>query len=372
MKKNNQKVSFFVAKKALLINFTGSSYHWGCYGTSIEIYHSLIERNYYVEIVNVDVTHFLSPTIEKILEFDDKDFYKRFCKINTPLTNSISQSDIIVVNGEGTLHSLGKAPLNLLYIMYISKKYLGKKVHLINFSCFPNGDLSMPEGATSIYPAIFKNLDIIAPRDHITKDILQQSGIRANQSFDCLPRFLNRYNLVNCHEPKGNILVTGGVYFNENRYEMMVNFVHYFLRKNIPVKFLLGAHFSPAFEDIKLQQRLKENPNLTKLEIVKASSIEEWIGEFKSASFLFSARFHHSIAALSIGTPFRYLRSNTPKIDAALETINEDVEEFVINENQNSTLINVAENSLLHSLSIKSEERVKNMLSLAKNNFITL
>ena len=43
MKQNDKKTSFLAAKKALLINFTGSSYHWGCYGTSIEIYHSLIE-----------------------------------------------------------------------------------------------------------------------------------------------------------------------------------------------------------------------------------------------------------------------------------------------------------------------------------------
>ena len=372
MKQNDKKTSFLAAKKALLINFTGSSYHWGCYGTSIEIYHSLIEKNYYVEIINVDVTHFLSPTIEKISDFDDQNFFNKFCKINTPLINSISQSDIIVVNGEGTLHRLGKAPLNLLYIMHISKKHMGKKVHLINFSCFPNGDTSMPEGSTAIYPAIFQDLDIITPRDHITKEILQKSGIRVNQSFDCLPRFLNRYKLLNCHNPKGNILVTGGVTFNDNRYELMVEFINYFLKNNISVKFLLGAHFSPALEDIKLQQRLKENPKLTNLKVIQTYSMEEWIYEFKSASFLFSARFHHTIAALSVGTPFKFLKSNTPKIEAALETINEDIKKFVINETQNDLLIDAAETSLSNSLSIKSKDRVNNMLSLANNNFLDL
>ena len=34
-------------KNCLLLNFTVDGYHWGCYGTSIELYDSLIERGYY-------------------------------------------------------------------------------------------------------------------------------------------------------------------------------------------------------------------------------------------------------------------------------------------------------------------------------------
>ena len=100
--------------------------------------------------------------------------------------------------------------------------------------------------------------------------------------------------------------------------------------------------------------------------------MRQWIDEFKSASFLFSARFHHSISALSIGTPFRYFDSNTPKINAILETIDEDVNDFYVKDNDIDTLINSAEKCLDHSASIKSKKRLKTMISLANENFIGL
>ena len=370
--KMTKNLSFLNAKKALLLNFTASSYHWGCYGTSMEIYQSLLEENYYVEIISVDFTHCTSPTVEKISDFDDQEFFKNFRQENLSLVQSIYHSDIIIVNGEGTLHRLGKGSLNLLYFMHISKKYFNKKIHLINFSCFPNGDESSPEGNTKIYPAIFCHLDTITPREKITNKILESSGIRAKQSFDCLPRFLSRHNYTNCHKPKGNILVTGGVHFNERRYKLLLNFIEFFLKKDVPVTFLLGAHFSPAQEDLMLQKRLKENPDLSSLRIAQAQSMEQWVDEFKTASFLFSARFHHSIAALSIGTPFRYLSSNTPKIPAALETIDENYNDFCIDENDGMALIDAAEKTLSKPTSISSEARVKRMLSLANVNFVNL
>jgi len=372
MNKKNQKSSFLKAKKALLLNFTGSSYHWGCYGTSMEIYQSLLDRNYYVEIIPVHVTHHTSPTVEKITDFDDREFFKKFRQANSSLVQSIHQSDVVIVNGEGTLHRLSKGSLNLLYFMVISKKYLNKKIHLINFSCFPNGDASIPEGSTKVYPAVFRLLDTITPREQITNKILASSGIKTKQSFDCLPRFLDRHDYTNSHKPSGNILVTGGVNFQDKRYKLMLNFINFFIKKGVPVTFLLGAHFSPAQEDLMLQKHLKENPDLSNLRIIEAQSMKQWIDEFKTASFLFSARFHHSIAALSIGTPFRYLSSNTPKISAALETIDETLEDFYIDDGQDIDLIDAAEKTLSSPSSITSEKRVDAMLSLANENFVNL
>ena len=230
----------------------------------------------------------------------------------------------------------------------------------------------MPVGNTKIYPSILNYLDKIAPRDHISNEILSTSGVKTAQSFDCLPRFLARYGEENSHAPTGNILVTGGVSFQESRYELLVDFINHFLKKNVRVKFLLGAHFSPAGEDVTLQKKLEENTNLANLEVVHAQSMQQWIDEFKSASFLFSARFHHSIAALSIGTPFRYFSSNTPKIDAILETIGENVNEFYLADNGTDKLIDAAEECVYGSASIKSKKRLKTMLSMANNNFIDL
>lgn len=367
-----KKLSFLEPKKAVLVNFTGSSYHWGCYGTSMEIYHSLLEKNYYVQTVDVGVTHGTRPTVKNLSDFDDLEFFNRFKRSNPFVVQSLSETDVVVVNGEGTLHRLSKGSLNLLYIMYMCKKFLNKKVHLINFSCFPNGDATLPKDSTTIYPRVLKFMDKIATRDIVSNGLLSHSGVETTQSFDCLPRFLARYGEENTHAPNGNILVTGGVKFDDNRHETMVDFIHHFLEKNVKVTFLSGAQFSPAGEDMRLQKKLKEDPNLSDLKFVHAQSMRQWIDEFKSASFLFSARFHHSIAALSIGTPFRYFDSNTPKINAILETIDEDANDFYVKDNDKDTLINSAEKCLDKAASIKSKKRLQTMISLANENFIGL
>jgi len=368
--KSDNICSFLTAKKAILLNFTGNTYHWGCYGTSMELYHSLLERNYYVDLVSVATIHALSPTPERSSDFHNKEFFKKFYESNQALVSSLLHSDIIVVNGEGTLHRVTKNSLALLYIIFISKIYLNKKIFLINFSCFPNGDNSLPNSISNIYLDVLKYVDMIAPRDCITHKILLESGIESTQAFDCLPRFLQRYKLVNSHEPKGYILVAGGIYFSKQRVQFLENFIAYFLEKNVPVKFLCGAQFHPASDDLVLQKKLKENPKIEKLEIIQASSMLEWINEFKFASFFFSARFHHSIASLSLGTPFKFLSSHTPKINSAVETLGEDVEKYLVKEKMFDFLIDSAEQALAQSISFKSEKRVEKMLSLADKNFI--
>ena len=113
--------SYLNTKKALLINFTGDSYHWGCYGTSMEIYQSLLEQNYYVEIIPVFKTHSASPTVEKIEDFNSQNFFKDFCQSNQDLVQSMYQSDIIIVNGEGTLHRISKR-ISKFTIFYANKQ----------------------------------------------------------------------------------------------------------------------------------------------------------------------------------------------------------------------------------------------------------
>ena len=72
------------------------------------------------------MTHNTSPTVEKIDDFDDPHFFS-ISGFKSIIIQSIYKSDIIIVNGEGTLHRISKASLNLLYFMFISKKYFGKK-----------------------------------------------------------------------------------------------------------------------------------------------------------------------------------------------------------------------------------------------------
>ena len=120
-------------------------------------------------MVDVNVTHSLSPTITNFADFDDESFVNRFNQENSSLILSIIEAEVVVVNGEGTLNRISKGSLNLLFIMYISKKFFNKKVHVINFSCFPNGDASIPTGKSLIYPSVSKHMDRVMVRDHLSK-----------------------------------------------------------------------------------------------------------------------------------------------------------------------------------------------------------
>ena len=82
-------------KKALLINFTADAYHWGCYGTSMEIYTTLIESGYFIETRSVYEVHTLKPTPQNNNEFHDNNFFKKYSEENQDLCRSISNLSLI-------------------------------------------------------------------------------------------------------------------------------------------------------------------------------------------------------------------------------------------------------------------------------------
>lgn len=367
MSKN--KLSFLNSKKALIINFTGDTEHWGCYGTSLEIYQTLIQNDYYIETISVKTIHNLSPTIDSGKDLLNKKFFEIFYKKNKSICNSLSSSDDIYINGEGTLHGLKKGPLNLLYLIFIAKKIFNKNTFLINFSIFPNDNLSSNLRSDSIYTYILKQVDRICVRETISQNILKKNNINSVLGFDCLPRFLFRHNLTNIHNPSGYVLIAGGVVLNEERIIFYKKFINYLISQNIPIRFLLGAKSFKSKEDEKLKNILFDNFSTSDFIIVEAANLKEWINAFKNASFFFSARFHHTIAALCVGTPFNYLESNVPKIGAMLETLKENNAEIKTTEDGLNFLNQSCINSIKNNVTIKSQNRINTMINLAKNNF---
>jgi polysaccharide pyruvyl transferase WcaK-like protein len=355
-------------KKAIILNFTADSYHWGCHGTALEIYQTLIEQNYYVDTVSVGVTHTLTPTVAKNTDFDDVLFFENFKKNNFDLCARIYSSDVVVVNGEGTLHRINKGPLNLLYMIYISKKYFGKKVHLINFSCFPNGDATSMKKETSIYASIIRNIDSVVVREEVSKNILNEAGVSATLGFDCLPRWLNRSGFLNSHEPKDYLLISGGVKLTEKHlyyYEQIMNWATKSKKK---IKYLTGAKSLNAPEDLKFWNWL-EGKYKNQIELIDAKTFEEWAMAIKCASFLLSSRFHHTVAALAIGTPMASFVSNTPKIQAILELLNKTNACVDLNEKGLESIKADIEHSINGVVTDRSAARVSKMIELSENNF---
>ena len=86
--------------------------------------------------------------------------------------------------------------------------------------------------------------------------------------------------------------------------------------------YLTGAKSHPAGEDKAIYGWMKDE--IPHLELYFATNISDWLSRIASATGLVSGRFHHTLAAATLGTPVVAFPSNTPKIPAICEMLNLD------------------------------------------------
>ncbi len=131
---------------------------------------------------------------EQLSDFDDPDFFRQSCQNNRLLFELMALGDIIVINGEGSLHHLTPTARALLYLAYAAKRYLNKPVHIINHSVYPDNTRKPTHNvAFELYTKVYQQLDFIAIREHISQRLMQSMGIDTQLSFDCLPLALTNF-----------------------------------------------------------------------------------------------------------------------------------------------------------------------------------
>jgi hypothetical protein len=299
---------------ALILNFTGNVYHWGCHGTSSEIYQSLLERGYQVNWHDVRSTHALTPHPESEADFGSVAFVATFFKIHPYLEFALTDADVVVVNGEGTLHRSFRPPLNLLFLMHAARNIFRKPVHLINHSFFPSGGEAPDTTADGLYGRVARTLTRVVPREPASRRFLARLGVDCPQGFDCLPRFIARHGFTGASRPAGPLLLSGGVNMNAETAARVAAAVRPHLETGRRAFFLAGAKGFPAPEDARIHEWMRAG--LPELEWLETRTMGAWLEAIGSASCLVSGRYHHSLAAATLGTPFVAFPSNTPKVDA--------------------------------------------------------
>ena len=90
--------------------------------------------------------------------------------------------------------------------------------------------------------------------------------------------------------------------------------------KGYKVRFLYSVVSNPSKDDDKLINYIEKHL-VNKWEVIDAKSLDEWLSHIESASLLVLGRFHHTIAAACLGTPFIALDSNTPKIEGLIQSL---------------------------------------------------
>lgn len=355
--------------RALLLNDTSYWYHWGCTCTSLALHQGLREAGYVVESVPITVVNGLSAMPRGIEDFDSEAFFQAFCAAHPALLEQLRRCDVVVVNGEGTLHGLGHSAVALLYLMHLAKHWLGKNTQVINHSCYP-ADVPPQERelADAVYRKVYSGLDRVVVRESRSAAELNRLGIAAAEGFDCLPLFVLGGEVAK--EARGKrIVIAGTVALTEDYVSMMVELAESALTRGYELDVLVGANAYLAQDDMQfvnaLHRRLRGRYRL-----VAATDETQWLEALGRAALLVSGRFHHTIAAACLGTPFLVGASNTDKIAGLLERLDIKPDDVWISPERPAEAVSRLERLLrTPEVAVVSDSTRERLLELAGRNF---
>ncbi len=313
---------------ALLMGDTSAWYHWGCSCTSLGIHAELRERWQRVHSLPMHRMAELAGLPASVEDFDSDQVFASFAAANAELVATVEQCDRVYVNGEGTLHGTGPAAVTLLYLMHIARTRLDREVHLINHSSYPDDNKESADSpAAGLYRQVLSQLDFVGVREPESFRLLADLDVEAVQSFDCLPLFLERhYRPVESNDkeagavPRRVIVAGSAAWGSTDAVDALGGFLGALKERDFEPVVLLGAARYLAADDVIFAERLaKAAPG--SFEVNLASGELDWLRAIDEAALLVSGRFHHTIAAAFLNTPFLVMESNTPKISGLLEAL---------------------------------------------------
>jgi chemotaxis methyl-accepting protein methylase len=310
--------------KVALLNDTYGYYHWGCTATSGAIRKRLCQLGFEVHPIPFVYTVKFDSLPERLDQFDDPKFFRQAQDDHPELFDTLAGVDAVVVNGEGSLHRIRRISLALLYLAHASKFHLGRKVHLINQSAYPEVRRSPIDSQPfQLYRHVFKHLDSIAFREHVSHRLFHDQGIEGALSFDCLPLTLAEEYQPEPRSDARKIVVAGSSAFPQERIADLADFMQAARTEGYEIEVLVGGKDNPDPEDAEFVQALRQQ-SFTDWKLVDATSLEQWCDCLNSASLFVSGRFHHTIAATFLGTPCVVMEGNTLKNEALTESFGYD------------------------------------------------
>lgn len=322
--------------KVLLINDTTKWYHFGCTATSTALIDGIKRLGHTVTSLPITETYKIkfAPTTKS--GFLDKLSYQKFIDGNPDLIDLIKSHDAVIFNGEGTLHGINPAPVSLLYLAYIAKKELGKHVEILNHSAYPQHDTSLGDTQeVAIYKLVYHTIDFASIREPVSFNTMVRLGAKVGECFDCMPLYIRDHYIKSNIKHPNELLIAGSatwLQINIPSHERgnvedftqglsgFNQYVQEMSSRGFKIKFLYGADSFPAKDDREFVEYMRKQFQVN-WEIYEATSLDDWLRTIEEATLLVSGRFHHTIAAASLGTHFIALNSNTPKIEGLMQIL---------------------------------------------------
>jgi polysaccharide pyruvyl transferase WcaK-like protein len=191
--------------------------------------------------------------------------------------------------------------------------HLGKDVQIVNHSCYPDDSAEPGESDVwRLYLKVYRTMSHVAIREPVSFALMSRAGIAATQSFDCLPLTVARHGAARWEPRRDDVVLAGSAALRDEDLPPWVEFVERLGATGRRVRVLIGASMYPADDDAGFLHRLSAGVSRP-VEIVRAASLADWLDTIAGAAAVVSGRFHYSIAAAALGTPFVLLGSNSPK-----------------------------------------------------------
>ena len=307
--------------RTLLINDTSYWYHWGCSCTSLAIREQLGAQGRAVCGLPIDRLTSLQPLPASCEQLDNAAFFARFQQTNADLCALIADADEVIINGEGSLHGATHTSISLLYLAWIARRYLDRPVRIINHSCYPAGNARITGNAVEdFYRQVYQSLDAVVVREPVSAALLEKLGIPVRVGFDCLPLYAQAHGDSIRRDAGDQLLIAGSVAAGPGMVEACAHLAIAGRKAGLQPAFLFGANANLAADDREFARLLSHATGGT-IELCHTTSEAAWLSAIASARLLVSGRFHYSIAAAWLGTPFIALDSNTPKMDGLMQTL---------------------------------------------------
>ncbi|WP_127476410.1 tetratricopeptide repeat protein [Sulfurivermis fontis] len=307
--------------RVLLLNDTSYWYHWGCTGTSLALHEGLRTAAGALLSVPIRTMQHLAALPGRPEQFDDEAIYARFRAANPALLRMLEETERVVVNGEGSLHGRSALVLGLLYTAYIAKTRLAREVHIVNHSCFPTDDRPLQgDPLTGLYAQVYRCMDRVVVRERLSARTVTALGAQAVQGFDCLPLFIERHWPGRHTDGGGRVVIAGSVSWTPAMLDAVAGLVDSLTRQGLGIDVLIGANAWMAVDDVEFAAAFRRRCR-AEYRLLTAYTEQEWLHAIASARLLVSGRFHHTIAAAFLATPFLVMTSNTGKIDGLVDML---------------------------------------------------
>lgn len=300
---------------AYIINFTGHFGHWGMFGTSMTLALALGELGYETDVLEVDaIANLFRPRIPW-QRMKSRGSFERFAEKNPDVVKRMLDTDIVVVNGEGTLHGHRPSSLNLLALIYFARVYAKKPVYLINSAFFPSsfgGEVSAEE--VTPYAETLRKLErgSIVVRDRGSFANVAALGGRPILGFDSLPLLIKALPASAFQPDKraDRIIMSAAAGWSPSQCRPLGRIAKRVAPTADSIDYISGG--TEEFKRFEHRYHAAIKEQFEGLGLIEAETFAQFCRTL-SGSLLISGRFHYLIAGAWLDAMLAPFESNTRK-----------------------------------------------------------